>query len=190
MYIRLPLSVCSRISARLPLDGFPLHFILGPLRKSTEKFQNNRTTVSGNLYGDPSTFIQCVPLATEPGISLIILPVMRILQRNLKRTTDTFLFISHTTNVLLFKFRCNIFIGVRIIKEMTGSVASGTPCINEVLFYYPINSAVLILLMWFLFDTVACFGCPYQPSSGRHRFKKRVQKGESSLLQTVGVKLL
>jgi hypothetical protein len=31
-----------------------------------------------------------------------------------------------TTNVLLFKFRCNIFIGVRIIKEMPGSVASGT----------------------------------------------------------------
>ena len=52
---------------------------------------------------------------------------MRILQRNLKRTTDTFLFISHTTNVLLFKFRCNIFIGVRIIKEMPGSVTSGTP---------------------------------------------------------------
>ena len=31
-------------------------------------------------------------------------------------------------NILLFKFRCNIFIGVRIIKEMPGSVASGTPC--------------------------------------------------------------
>ena len=30
-------------------------------------------------------------------------------------------------NLLLFKFRCNIFIGVRIIKEMPGSVASGTP---------------------------------------------------------------
>ena len=30
--------------------------------------------------------IQRVPLATEPGISLIILPLMRILQRNLKRT--------------------------------------------------------------------------------------------------------
>ena len=44
-------------------------------------------------------------------------------------TTDTFLFISHTTNALLFKFRCNIFIGVRIIKEMPGSVASGTHCI-------------------------------------------------------------
>jgi len=55
---------------------------------------------------------------------------MRLLQRNLKRTTDTFLFISHTTNVLLFKFRYNIFIGVRIIKEMPGSVASGTPYIK------------------------------------------------------------
>jgi len=32
-------------------------------------------------------------------------------------------------NVLLFKFRSNIFIGVRIFKEMPGSVASGTPCI-------------------------------------------------------------
>jgi len=46
----------------------------------------------------------------------------------IRRTTDTFPFISHTTNVLLFKFRCNIFIGVRIIKDMPGSVASGTPC--------------------------------------------------------------
>jgi hypothetical protein len=45
-------------------------------------------------------------------------------------TTDTFLFISHTTNVLLFKILCNIFIGVRIIKQMPSSVASGTLCIN------------------------------------------------------------
>ena len=56
---------------------------------------------------------------------------MRILQRNLKRTTDTFLFISHTTNELLFKFRCSIFIGVRIIKEMPGLVANGTPYITR-----------------------------------------------------------
>ena len=54
---------------------------------------------------------------------------MRILQRNLTHTTDTFLFISHTTKVLLLKFCCNILIGVRIIKEMSGSVASGTQCI-------------------------------------------------------------
>ena len=73
--------------------------------------------------------IQCVPLATEPGISLIILPLMRIFQRLQTHTTDTFLFISRTTNVLLFKFRCNLFIGVRIVKEMPGSAASGTHCI-------------------------------------------------------------
>jgi hypothetical protein len=40
--------------------------------------------------------------------------------------------ISHTTNVLLFKFRCNIFNGVRIIKEMLGLVASGTSYITVV----------------------------------------------------------
>ena len=39
-------------------------------------------------------------------------------------------------NVLLFKFRWNIFIGVRIIKEMPGSVASGTSCI--IMFYVSI----------------------------------------------------
>jgi hypothetical protein len=47
-------------------------------------------------------------------------------------TTDTLLFISHTTNVLLFKFRCNIFFSFRIIKEIPGSVASGTLCIIHV----------------------------------------------------------
>ena len=80
--------------------------------------------------------IQCVPLANEPGISLMILPLIRILQRLQTHTTDTFLFISHTTNVLLFKFRCNIFIGVGIIKEMPGSVASGAHCI--IILYYHI----------------------------------------------------
>jgi hypothetical protein len=65
------------------------------------------------------TIIQCVPLATESDISLIILTPMKILQQN-THTLQTH-FISHTTNVLLFKFRCNIFIGV-------SSVASGTPC--------------------------------------------------------------
>ena len=76
--------------------------------------------------------IQCVPLATEPGWLAGWLaggPLLRV--ASIRRTTDTFLFISHTTNVLLFKFRCSIFIGVRIIKEMPGSVASGTLCIHE-----------------------------------------------------------
>jgi len=75
-------------------------------------------------------------------------------------TTHTFLFISHTTNVLLFKFRYNIFIGVRIIKEMSGSVASGTPCIYicnsniitiKQLVYYVKNTTVVYnisILLW------------------------------------------
>jgi hypothetical protein len=56
----------------------------------------------------------------------------------IRRTTDTFHFISHTTNVLLFKSRCNIFIGVRINKEMPASVASGTPCISTKMQLYTV----------------------------------------------------
>ena len=59
-------------------------------------------------------------------------------------TTDTFLFISHTTKVLLFKFCCNIFIGVRIIKEMPGSIASGTHCILPLYSLYSNDRASLI----------------------------------------------
>jgi hypothetical protein len=54
-------------------------------------------------------------------------PLLRV--PTIRRTTDTFLFISHTTNLLLFKSRCNIVIGVRIIKELPGLVGSGTLCI-------------------------------------------------------------
>ena len=50
-----------------------------------------------------------------------------------------------TTNVLLFKFRCNIFIGVRIIKEMPGSVASGTPCIFIQCRYKYINAKLITI---------------------------------------------
>ena len=56
-------------------------------------------------------------------------PLLRV--ATIRRTTDAHLFISHATNLLLFKIRCNIFIGVRIIKEMPGSVASGTSCIYQ-----------------------------------------------------------
>jgi hypothetical protein len=35
------------------------------------------------------------------------------------------------TNVLLFKSRCNMFIGFGLIKELPGFVGSGTPYINE-----------------------------------------------------------
>jgi len=38
-------------------------------------------------------------------------------------------------NKFLFKFRCNIFIGVRISKETPGSVASGTPVYMYIYIY-------------------------------------------------------
>ena len=42
------------------------------------------STVNRPSSGQQRVVLQCVPLATEPGISLIILTLMRILQRNLK----------------------------------------------------------------------------------------------------------
>ena len=36
-------------------------------------------------------------------------------------------------SVVRFKFRCNILISGKIIKELPGSVASGTDCIIEYL---------------------------------------------------------
>ena len=42
----------------------------------------------------------------------------------------------NSKNILPFKFCCNIFIGVIIIKEMPGSVASGTPCISIKLYIF------------------------------------------------------
>ena len=110
----------SGLNARCPRMSHCMAF-------RTIKYLSNTCCVLKDTHW---VFIQCVPLATEPGICLIILPLMRILQWNLKQTTDTFLFISHTMNVLLFKFHCNIFIGVRIITEMPGLVASGTPYIR------------------------------------------------------------
>jgi hypothetical protein len=82
--------------------------------------------IDDSQSGNKDRNIQGVPIAIETGISLIILPVSQQLGALQTHTTDTFFFISHTTNALLFKFRCNIFIGVRIFKEMPGSVTSGT----------------------------------------------------------------
>jgi len=53
----------------------------------------------------------------------------------IRRTTDTHyrhipLHFSHN-ELHLFKFRCHIFIVVRIIKEIPGSVAKGTHCISN-----------------------------------------------------------
>ena len=78
------------------------------------------------LYLYTKKCTNCTGCPTRYPTRLASGPLLRV--ATIRRTTDTFLFISHTTNVLLFKFRCNILIGVRIIKEMPGSVPSGTPC--------------------------------------------------------------
>jgi len=45
-------------------------------------------------------------------------------------------------------FRCNIFIGVRIIKEMPGSVACGTPCIIHTRCKFQSNTTVHYTSVW------------------------------------------
>jgi len=77
------------------------------------------------------TIIQGVSIDTEPGISLIILTPMKILQRNLNRSTFVVWEMKRNVSVVCFKFRYNILISGKIIKEMPGSVASGTPCANK-----------------------------------------------------------
>jgi len=72
--------------------------------------------------------IQFVPLATEPGISLITLTPMKILQRNLNRSTFVVWEMKRNVSVARFIFCCNILISGKIIKEVPGSVASGTHC--------------------------------------------------------------
>ena len=50
-------------------------------------------------------------------------------------------------SVVRFKFRCNILISGKIIKEMPGSVASGTPCIRtryDILFKKIIKEGVFV----------------------------------------------
>ena len=49
--------------------------------------------------------------------------------------------IKRNLSVVRFKFRCNILIGGKIIKEMPGSVASGTRCI---ILYYNTNHCVTV----------------------------------------------
>jgi hypothetical protein len=56
-------------------------------------------------------------------------------------------------NVTMFKFCCNIFIGVRIIKEMPGLVASGTPCRNTL---HLQRNLIFWCFELFLFEGIYC----------------------------------
>ena len=54
---------------------------------------------------------------------------MKILQRNLNRSTFVVWEMKRNVSVVCIKIRCSILISGKIIKEMPGSVASGTRCI-------------------------------------------------------------
>jgi len=83
----LPLPTSSALSAVCNMQAncnpVPQFIPVSNMLKYTILLQN--LLLLWNTKG-VNTNIQGVPLATEPGISLIILPLMRILQRNLKRT--------------------------------------------------------------------------------------------------------
>jgi len=69
--------------------------------------------------------VQYVSLATEPGISLIIITPMKILQRNLNRSKFVLWEMERNVSVVCVCIRCNILISGKIIKEMPVSVVSG-----------------------------------------------------------------
>jgi len=60
---------------------------------------------------------------------------MKILQRNLDRSTFVVWEMKRNVSVVRFKFRYSILISGKIIKEMPGSVASGTHCIYNTGFF-------------------------------------------------------
>jgi len=84
--------------------------------------------------------LQCVPLATEPGISLIIEQEYVRCVRNEKEC------VCSAPNCCNREQRSasNILISSKIIKVMPGSVASGTLCIREIIFYFPIKISVAV----------------------------------------------
>jgi hypothetical protein len=77
-----------------------------------------------SLYG--VTKIQCVPLATEPGISLIILTPMKILQRNLNRGTFILWEMKRNVSVVCVCRAPDCCDPEQRSASQPGSVASGT----------------------------------------------------------------
>jgi hypothetical protein len=96
--------------------------ILSVFWKIVEKLMYNRLILFINI-------IQSVPLDTEPGISLIILTPMKILQWNLNRSMFVVWEMKRNVSVVSASNFVAIFVSGKIIKEMPGSVASGTPYI-------------------------------------------------------------
>jgi hypothetical protein len=74
--------------------------------------------------------IQDVPLATEPGISVIILTQMKILQRNLNRGTFVVWEMKRNVSVVCVCSAPNCCDTEQRSASQSDSVASGTHCIR------------------------------------------------------------
>jgi len=124
---RLIVYVSHPVTSWIVLCTWLRNWIFMPLHIPAKRLLKSLRPYAGNKPRD--SVIQCVPLATEPGISLIILTPMKILQRNLNRGTLVVWEMKRNVSVVCVYSRCNILISGKIIKEMPGSVASGTRCI-------------------------------------------------------------
>jgi hypothetical protein len=83
------------------------------------------------MFMDTCIIIQGVPLATRPGISLITLKLIKILQRNLNRN----MFLCEKCYIITCAGSGHHLRPYRIdgiIKEMPGLIASETSCINRI----------------------------------------------------------
>jgi hypothetical protein len=107
------------------------------LKKTAVKTEHCRTPTSvlSSSDVDPSTpnslcmFMLCVPVPTEPVISLLILTPMKILQRNLNRSTFVVWEMNRNVSVVCVCNVPNCCDTEQRSASQPGSVASGTPCI-------------------------------------------------------------
>jgi hypothetical protein len=93
-----------------------------------------------------SKYIQDVPLATEPGISLIILTPIKILQRNLNRGTFVVWEMKRNVSVVCVCGASNCWDTEQRSASQPGSVANGTNCIS--------SNFILSICLLIIFDTL------------------------------------
>ena len=87
---------------------------------------------------------------------------MKVLQRNLNRCTFVVWEMKRNVSVMRFKFRCNILVSGKIIKEMPGSVASGTPYINPYNREWSNTPSRNLLLRMYVRMKVRMYVCMYR----------------------------
>jgi hypothetical protein len=116
------LQLCLELRCQI-FNFFKIQIVLHQIK--LRKIKGNNNCVIVVKY---SWIIRSVPLATEPGISLIIFTTNEDIATKFDADLPHCVRNVKEKNVFLFKFRCNIFIGVRIIKEMPGLLATGTLC--------------------------------------------------------------